>query len=488
MSMNDRKNIDRLFQEKFKDFEVTPDEAVWKKIKTQQNNKKKKVIILPLWYRAAGVAILITLLTGLNYIFFTDTSSEKNTITKSKIKNQTKESPYKPTTTKTPFVTEESITVLKEKSNSTTPDKTKTVTFPDKDVLKEKSLESKQDNSSAGKITFNNSKSSTTNPNTSPNIFSEDKTKIESTILTGKILSKEPVALYNKEKNRIVIRPLKTKSADINTIAETTNTSEINTTENKRSIFDVINKDKEVVEVSTTTKKWNIAPSIAPVYYNTLGNASSIDNQFADNDKNGQVNMSYGVQISYAINKRFSIRSGLNNVDLGYQTENVGFTPSANSPNLQSIDYNTASDIILISDNENPKGFSAFQKNPNSVQQSSGQLNQSINYLEVPLEMKYALVNNKVGINMIGGVSTLFLQKNQIHIETGDFETLIGEANNLNNLSFSGNIGLGIDYELTEQLEINLEPIFKYQFNAVNDVTNFRPYYFGVYTGINFKF
>lgn len=105
------------------------------------------------------------------------------------------------------------------------------------------------------------------------------------------------------------------------------------------------------------------------------------------------------------------------------------------------------------------------------------------------MEMKYALVDKKFGINMIGGISTLFLQNNEISIEAGDFETPIGEANNLNEVSFSGNIGLGVDYKLSEHLEINLEPIFKYQFNAFNETANnFKPYYFGIYTGLNIKF
>jgi hypothetical protein len=38
--MNDKKNIDRLFQETFKDFEVTPDAAVWERLEAQLKEKK----------------------------------------------------------------------------------------------------------------------------------------------------------------------------------------------------------------------------------------------------------------------------------------------------------------------------------------------------------------------------------------------------------------------------------------------------------------
>ena len=33
--MNDKKNIDRFFQERFKDFEMYPNEQVWENIQTE---------------------------------------------------------------------------------------------------------------------------------------------------------------------------------------------------------------------------------------------------------------------------------------------------------------------------------------------------------------------------------------------------------------------------------------------------------------------
>jgi len=44
--MSDKKHIDRLFQEGFKDFEATPDDAVWKNIESKltENKKKPRVI------------------------------------------------------------------------------------------------------------------------------------------------------------------------------------------------------------------------------------------------------------------------------------------------------------------------------------------------------------------------------------------------------------------------------------------------------------
>ena len=75
--MNERKNIDRLFQEKFKDFEDFPHANVWKNIE-KQISKKKKRRILPLWLRLAGAAAILLLVISSGLWIFN--SSDKDQI------------------------------------------------------------------------------------------------------------------------------------------------------------------------------------------------------------------------------------------------------------------------------------------------------------------------------------------------------------------------------------------------------------------------
>jgi len=56
--MSERKNIDRLFQEKFKDFEVDPSEDIWVNIETKLDEKKKRRVI-PFWWKFSGVAAVL---------------------------------------------------------------------------------------------------------------------------------------------------------------------------------------------------------------------------------------------------------------------------------------------------------------------------------------------------------------------------------------------------------------------------------------------
>ena len=115
-------------------------------------------------------------------------------------------------------------------------------------------------------------------------------------------------------------------------------------------------------------------------------------------------------------------------------------------------------------------------------------MKQQFGYIEIPLELEFALIDKKFGLNIIGGGSSLFLDNNSLDLVSANQKTDLGEATNINNTSFSTNIGLGMDYQLTDKFSISVEPIFKYQINTFSNVNNVQPTNFGIYSGLNFKF
>ena len=235
--------------------------------------------------------------------------------------------------------------------------------------------------------------------------------------------------------------------------------------------------------------RWQVAANAAPVYYNSLGKGSHIDDQFVSNSKSGETNMSYGVNVSYALSKKLSVRSGVNTLNLSYDTDNVILYESPSGNNGNPI--NPLRNINLAQGSQSLNAFSADNL---GVQQISDVLynaaiSQRLSYYEVPVELEYKLVNNRFGLNIIGGVSTFFLDGNEVYSEFEEYKTYIGEANNVNDVSFSTNLGIGINYKFTESLKFNLEPTFKYQLNGFENTSgSFRPYIIGVYTGFSYKF
>ena len=143
-------------------------------------------------------------------------------------------------------------------------------------------------------------------------------------------------------------------------------------------------------------------------------------------------------------------------------------------------------------------GFSNLSSNPilskgeiksSKDNDNSGNLNQIFGYVEIPVEIKYNVVNGKLGINLVGGFSTLLLNKDEVFIETSTFTQSLGASNNLRSINFSGNIGLDVDYSIRKNLYINISPMFKVQTNTFSKNSgSIQPYYLGVYTGLNYKF
>jgi hypothetical protein len=286
------------------------------------------------------------------------------------------------------------------------------------------------------------------------------------------------------------------KSAVTNSTEETeVKNSEDQTKELKKvkSIEDAIaeaNTDDEKEE-EKKLNKWNISPNVSPIYFNSLGKGSSLDEQFVDNTKNGEVTMSYGLGGSYAINDRLKVRAGINKVNMGYNTNNVIAFRSIDSDN------GARSRMVNVSTNDNSENMTYLStESLNSTitpeiinSKSKGSLNQRFGFIEVPMELEYALINNKLGVNVIGGFSTLIVDENKIYSVVDGTETRIGEANNINNMSYSANIGLGINYNISQKIKVNVEPTFKYQINTFNNSSGeFQPYFIGVYTGLSYKF
>ncbi|RXG17883.1 outer membrane protein with beta-barrel domain [Leeuwenhoekiella aestuarii] len=484
--MKEQKNIDRLFQEKFKNFEAEPGDQVWANIAAQQQNNNKTII--PLWLKISGAAaaLLLLFLSG-NVWFKTNLNPEVNPAvvieeTATDIEN---ENSIKVTKKETPLVTsqktEDNTESSEQLKNTKNPSKN-LVTTPKNNTV----VSTKQNTSSSVNSTQN---SSPENSNILSQSGNENDNAVAN-ILSSEITKKDEVLNEN------------TSVEKSNKVAVADNTEETNFESEAKidpdALEKIANQSKEQAiaeteETSETINRWGISPMVAPVYYNSFG-GSGIDAEFSNNKKSGDVNLSYGLQVSYALNNRLTVRSGINRVDLGYKTEQVSFSPSIQPSTISSINYNDNAGLIQLSSSNksslvNSPSSNAAEFDTNTIN-SSNALNQQLGYIEIPVEAEYALINNKIGVQLIGGLSTLFLNNNSITLEEGNnIVSELGESNSLNATSFSTNVGLGFDYKFTDRIQFNLEPMFKYQINAYNkSVSDFKPYYLGLYTGFSIKF
>ncbi|RLJ63221.1 hypothetical protein CLV86_1757 [Lacinutrix venerupis] len=528
--MSDKKQIDRLFQEKFKDFEAKPSNKVWENIQSKINHQPEKTkTVFPLWLRLSAIAAILLLLFSVgNFIFsnqntktnttIVNTNSQKdNTLTNTKNssvknndnslqKNINKENKTitNPVAASSKDKIETNNSEINSSSNSLNPKNSlnrknlgnknlynvaKSATSKNDFINQNKPLKSTNNNLTNKAITNNNSIVNST--------LNETKTNQNATVLNGntsnKTINSNKIDINSKD---IIQDNVATNANVTSTKSETEKEEEklmeLDSANSSNAIEEAIAKIEDLDEKEEKINRWTVNANAAPVYYNTLGKGSHIHDQFIDNPKNGEVNTSYGINVGYALNDKLKVRSGINKLNLSYDTaniivyENVTNTPS-NVPlrNINFIPTSSGQNISVLSSNS----FSVQQISEVVNDNLNAALSQRLSYLEVPLELEYSVIKKRFGLNLIGGFSTFFLSDNEVVTEVENRKTKIGEANNINNLSFSANAGIGIDYKFSKTVKFNLEPTFKYQINAYNETSgNFRPYIIGVYTGISYKF
>ena len=263
---------------------------------------------------------------------------------------------------------------------------------------------------------------------------------------------------------------------------------EVAAVEETKNPLEELLKEKEQQQKTNPNSeidRWQIASSVAPVYFNSLAGGSTIDAQFAENQKTTEAQMSYGLGVQYAVNKKISVRTGINKLNLGYNTNGIEFMPTLNGQILSNVEPNNFGQTFMM---QNVSGVTAFIENPIQTR-DQGYLNQRLGYLEIPLEIKYRLIDKKIGFTLIGGMSSMILTDNQINAVSSSFNTNLGEASNVNSFSFSTNLGVGLEYRFFKSFQANFEPMLKYQMNTFsNNTSGFKPYFFGLYSGISYRF
>lgn len=471
--MSDNKNIDRLFKEQFKDFEATPAAGTWDQIAAQLQHKKKRRVV-PFWLKSSGIAAALVL--GCFLLFDQNSTLE---LPQNKVATGKKTNP-------------KGEPSLKSKTTISTKPDSEVVSAPPTRVTNQSII-----TNPLGKVTLkSNFVTNNTTRFATQNQFGTKNSLVQNDFQESeKNTDKLGNNLNNYERNLENESSIDPRNSSSNkTIANpalATTDSDVNI--EKQIIpneLELLLQQKDgvqaVVTIEKSQQKWQIKPTVAPLFLNTNAGGSAIDPQFANNPKSAEQNLSYGVGVQYALNKKVKVRTGVNKLALDYNTKNIVYSTSLMSNNLPNITY-TTNQFIEIKNENTLETLILFEKDPQPT--TAGQINQQLGYIELPMELSYALLDNKWGINLIGGLSTLFLSQNKIAIVGEQGRIPLGEANNLNSVHFSSNVGVGFSYQIKPFLRFNFEPMMKYQFNTFSqNNSSFKPAFIGLYSGLSFSF
>ena len=458
------KNMDRIFRDKLSQFNAEPPAEVWNNINNKLSQDRKRRSIFWITRIAAGIAILTIL--SLSY-FLIRTTPDKEMITgdESKVEKSTEET--------IPAITgredEKKIIAQEYKEEQTT-----TI----EDFIQY--ADEKQSDELTVKDEFDFSASTLS--------FMEGKYigQVEY------IIKDKQVRLSESGKTEKSEKPVHGDEIPVETINEDLYALNVPPEE--------VNKDG----------KWGIGTQFSPLYsYRNLeiDETSLMSGSYYNAAESGMMAYSGGVNVNYVPTRRISLQSGVYyskyglTVDNAYNYENMIPDATASASNTKFYSVNNSSGEIDVMANSsigyvtNFADQSAEYANMGSAPELSnevddGEIIQNFEYIEVPLIVRYKVVDRKFGFNFLGGLSTnLLVGSNAYYSEDGNKEK-IGETTNIKPFNYSSILGVGLFYSVSDRLNINLEPTFRYYLNSINEssVIKSHPYSMGIFTGLSYYF
>ncbi|WGH77108.1 outer membrane beta-barrel protein [Tenacibaculum tangerinum] len=223
--------------------------------------------------------------------------------------------------------------------------------------------------------------------------------------------------------------------------------------------------------------KWNLSVVGGINYLNSITKGSSIDKNLENNSIDHNFSYNFGVYLNYDANEKFSFRVGIHKLQMNYRTTRI----LIEEPQIQ---LGSLTQINGIS--------TQYTGTINSIFNNDSHINitQKIIYIEVPTELKYRLKNNhNYKLDLIAGYSTLFLQNNSIYGDSNNTKKFkIGTTDNVSKVNLSMNLGISNQFELSNNLFLNLELNYKQYLNTYNkNNMNLAPFMINLQTGLTYK-
>lgn len=455
--METKTKLGTVINEKLNSIEHIPAEHVWKNIALELDKKKQRRIAL-FWLWSTPLLTALGLFLLALYFNYTENSSadqHKFSTTLLLTDSLNKHSGEKQTKTKSQEIDLEA-TNRSPKKKELVLNKIKV----ENDHLDLKKSSNK--NKIATKIEKNKSKVALHN---NKKKYSYKKSTTNKYSTQENLVLKEQGFKNQADKNSI---------QTLETIAEKLSfTAKDSSAKSKQSIkkIKMFPEDLPTKDSLLTYKKFDIDVYAAPTIYSAFSNKSSLDSRLNTGSKKSEITLSYGLGLTVNVTEKIGVR-------LGYELTNFNLTTlnaETNTTNYSFIDYN-----------KNTSNQTIYTNSGNSERMD---IQQTISYGSIPLELRYKFIGNKFGLTGIGGISYLYLSKNEISIQTNNgFSQPIGKTSNLSKVALSASIGVGLDYQLNQRLRVIVEPIFDYQLKTFEKSSSIQPFSFSMRTGLRYNF
>lgn len=458
---NDRKNIDQLFEEHMKGFrEATPVYA-WDKLDKQlQKNKAGKAFV---FYRWLAASVLILLAFGAGFLVATYQKDNSDFVDNS-----------------TPDVIENVVPYNQEiiqKEKPLTENKHK---FFKEEKIDELSIEI------SGKLEISEPKELITQSG----IPQHSNIPISKAERFQKMNPKHNVVVQNIQDYHEVNLLSYYSYTDFSYKYET-EIYDINDPYYNSSDF-LIKPNMEIEK-----SKWLVGAQVAPIVSyrdisTTYSNPGTENEDYLNSVEENMLSMGGGIDIGYAIGKKWNIQSGFYYSQIGQiNNDPLTFKHESNQYILISISTSTG-DIIL--DRKNiPAEINQMPDTKDTIDVLNSlnvRVVQNFDLFEIPLIFRYKLLDKKFSVNLAGGLSPAIVVNNNIYLEADNKQYAVGNPNNLNPFIINSSFSMGLEYSISTSFSVNFEPTLKYSLSPINKDSkfNYHPYSVSWFTGLRYRF
>ena len=253
-------------------------------------------------------------------------------------------------------------------------------------------------------------------------------------------------------------------------------------------------------------QRWHVSGQFAPMQsYRVVSSVpAGLRKSDFDDAESPLITYSGGISLSYRAFKRLSIQTGVLYTQMGQSINDV--TPvnylwgavSSNNQYTKNFVRTSSGSVSVVSNlksDVNSTYSSYFNSEPMAINTPTSsttkyQLIERIDYLEIPLTVRYKVIDRKISFQVLGGMSANVLLDTNVFIDNGSEALKSGTILMARPVNYSSTLGLGIEYLLKKNLSIALEPTFKYylQSYTTNSKIGTNPYAIGIFTGAVYRF
>ncbi|WPO79236.1 hypothetical protein [Flavobacterium sp. KACC 22761] len=242
-----------------------------------------------------------------------------------------------------------------------------------------------------------------------------------------------------------------------------------------------VKNEKKKDPKTTNAEKWALE-----VFAGVANSENYKNDKTLGNVNDSKQSNSFGVKTKYKLNKKWAVGSGFKINELGQSVANVSYISTKNNAFLGTSDYFIQNATVpQIATNDSYVLVSNTTKNAvNSNNIQSGKLDQSLKYIEMPLEVSYAVFSkNKASISLNTGGFVGKLIANNIALDGNS----IGENVNANDFVYGSTLSSTVQYRVYKKTNVFVEPAMNYYINPLSS-QSFNQFQWGLNFGLNVSF